>query len=93
MAILTWKKRDLQGGGWSGAYASTVMSNYLKMRLEIIWGKYLIYSPDDEQSFPSDFGADGSCSRQTIPSSISHRGIWSLTLTPARSPLIVLKMW
>jgi C-terminal processing protease CtpA/Prc len=53
------EKRDLQGGGWSGAYASTVMSNDPKMRLEIIGGKYLIYSPDDEQSFPSDFGADG----------------------------------
>ena len=53
------EKRDLQGGGWSGAYASTVMSNDPKMRLEIIGGKYLIYAPDDEQSFPSDFGADG----------------------------------
>jgi len=53
------EKRDLYGGGWSGAYASTVMSNDPKMRLEIIGGKYLIYAPDDKQSFPSDFGTDG----------------------------------
>lgn len=53
------EKRDLQGGGWSGAYASTVMSVDPKMRLEIIGGKYVIYAPDDAQSFPSDFGADG----------------------------------
>ena len=52
------EKRDLQGGGWSGAYASTVMSNDPILRLEITGGKYLIYSPDDQQSFPSDFGAD-----------------------------------
>jgi len=52
------EKRDLQGGGWSGAYASTVLSNDPKLRLELTGGKYLIYAPDDKQSFPSGFGTD-----------------------------------
>jgi C-terminal processing protease CtpA/Prc len=53
------EERDLQGGGWSGAYASTEVSTDPNMRLEIIGGKFLIFAPDDEQGFPSGFGEDG----------------------------------
>ena len=51
--------RDLSGGGWSGAYASTRISPDPEQRMEVIGGKYLIYAPDDEQGFPSGFGEDG----------------------------------
>ncbi len=51
--------RDLSGGGWSGAYASTRISPDPEQRMEVIGGKYLIYAPDKEQGFPSGFGEDG----------------------------------
>lgn len=51
--------RDQNGGGWSGAYASTRSSNDPEQRSEIVGGKYLIYAPDDAQGFPSGFGEDG----------------------------------
>ncbi len=51
--------RDQNGGGWSGAYASTLTSNDPEQRSEIVGGKFLIYAPDDLQGFPSDFGDDG----------------------------------
>jgi C-terminal processing protease CtpA/Prc len=53
------EKRDLGGGGWSTAYASTHISNDAKTPREVIGGKYLVYSPDDQQGFPSGFGDDG----------------------------------
>lgn len=53
------EERDLSGGGWSGAYASTRVSENPELRREIIGGKFLVYAPDDEQGFPSDFGDDG----------------------------------
>lgn len=53
------EKRDQQGGGWSTAYASTIVSSNPESLREIEGGKYLIYAPDDSQAFPSGFGADG----------------------------------
>lgn len=53
------EERDLGGGGWSTAYASTVVSRDPEEEKEIIGGKLLVYAPDDQQSFPQDFGADG----------------------------------
>lgn len=53
------EERDLSGGGWSSAYASTRVSEDPEQRLEIIGGKFLIYAAQPEQGFPSGFGADG----------------------------------
>lgn len=52
------EKRDQGGGGWSGAYASTKVSDDRDAYMEVYGGKYLVYAPDDQQSFPADFGAD-----------------------------------
>ncbi len=52
------ERRDQGGGGWSSAYASTKVSDAKESYLEVFGGKYLVYAPDGEQSFPSDFGAD-----------------------------------
>ena len=53
------EERDLYGGGWSSAYASTRINGDPSAEAEVIGGKYLIYSPDDLQAFPSGFGEDG----------------------------------
>lgn len=53
------EERDLSGGGWSTAYASTRLSENADTEREIVGGKYLIYAPDDQQGFPNDFGEDG----------------------------------
>ncbi len=53
------EERDLYGGGWSTAYASTRVSDDADSKREIIGGKFLVYAPDDQQGFPSGFGADG----------------------------------
>ncbi len=50
--------RDLFGGGWSTAYASTRISAEAETYREIIGGKLLVYAPDDQQGFPSGFGDD-----------------------------------
>jgi hypothetical protein len=49
------EERD--GRGWSNAYTSAHTDPYRED--EIDGGKLLIWSPDDEQEFPTDFGADG----------------------------------
>jgi C-terminal processing protease CtpA/Prc len=51
--------RDLSGGGWSTAYASTLVSDDADTEREIVGGKFLIYAPDEHQGFPSGFGDDG----------------------------------
>ena len=51
--------RDLMGGGWSTAYASTLTSPDAETNREIIGGKLLIYAPEEGQGFPSGFGEDG----------------------------------
>jgi C-terminal processing protease CtpA/Prc len=52
------EERDLYGGGWSTAYASTRVSEASATLYEIVGGKFVIYAPDDNQAFPSGFGAD-----------------------------------
>ena len=53
------EKRDQHGGGWSSAYASSLVSDDRANYLEVYGGKYLLYSPDSEQGFPAGFGEDG----------------------------------
>ena len=53
------EERDLFGGGWSTAYASTRVSEDADTEREIIGGKFLVYAGDDTQGFPSGFGEDG----------------------------------
>ena len=52
------EERDLFGGGWSTAYASTQVSTDVDTRREIVGGIFLVYAADDTQAFPSGFGAD-----------------------------------
>jgi len=53
------EERDLYGGGWSGAYASTRISEDPTLEWEVIGGKFVVYAPDDQQGFPAGFGDDG----------------------------------
>lgn len=53
------QERDLYGGGWSTAYASTRISPNISDEGEVIGGKVLVYAPDDQQEFPTAFGPDG----------------------------------
>ena len=53
------EERDLYGGGWSTAYASTRASLDPETRLEIIGGKFIVFALEAGQGFPSGFGADG----------------------------------
>ncbi|MCA9969481.1 MAG: PDZ domain-containing protein, partial [Anaerolineales bacterium] len=53
------EERDLGGGGWSTAYASTRISDDPDLEGEIAGGWLLVYAPDDAQGFPADFGPDG----------------------------------
>ena len=52
------EERDLAGGGWSTAYASTKLSEDAETEREYIGGKIIVYAADDQQGFPSGFGAD-----------------------------------
>jgi len=53
------EERDLYGGGWSTAYASTRVSTDLETKREIIGGTFIVYAGDGQQGFPAGFGADG----------------------------------
>jgi C-terminal processing protease CtpA/Prc len=53
------EERDLFGGGWSTAYASTRVDQNPSGKAEVLGGIYLVWSPDDEQGFPGGFGSDG----------------------------------
>lgn len=53
------EERDLGGGGWSTAYASTIVSDDPEKEHEIVGGKFLVYASDTQQGFPSGFGNDG----------------------------------
>lgn len=61
------ERRDLFGGGWSTAYASTRVSTNIDTKREIVGGKFLVYAPDDQQGFPSGFGDDGLLFTQDDP--------------------------
>lgn len=52
------EERDLGGGGWSGSYASTVLSTDPEFEREIVGGTFLVYAEDGLQGFPSGFGDD-----------------------------------
>ena len=53
------EERDMYGGGWSTAYASTRVSTDPERLREVVGGKLVVYAPDDQQGFPSGFGDDG----------------------------------
>ncbi|HXF62114.1 MAG TPA: PDZ domain-containing protein, partial [Caldilineaceae bacterium] len=53
------EERDLLGGGWSTAYASTRVADVAGRRHEVVGGKLLVYAPAAGQGFPSGFGVDG----------------------------------
>lgn len=52
------EERDLGGGGWSGAYASTRISTDIEFENEIVGGTFVVFAPDDQQGFPIGFGDD-----------------------------------
>lgn len=52
------ERRDQGGGGWSSAYATTRVSAASDSYLEVFGGQYVVFAPDANQQFPSDFGAD-----------------------------------
>ena len=86
------EERDLFGGGWSSAYASTLVipsAEVGEAGYEYEGGKLLIYSPDDQQGFPSDLAPMASCLQaMNLPfgyHKVIHWSIWIL----ARSPLTV----
>jgi C-terminal processing protease CtpA/Prc len=53
------EKRDQGGGGWSTAFATTRVDTTGSGNNEVIGGQYVVWAPDDQQGFPSGFGADG----------------------------------
>lgn len=53
------EERDLFGGGWSTAYASTRTSPNLDTLGEYLGGTLIVYAPQAGQGFPSAFGPDG----------------------------------
>jgi C-terminal processing protease CtpA/Prc len=53
------EERDMYGGGWSTAYASTRVTSDPERLREVVGGKLIVYAPDDQQGFPSGFGEDG----------------------------------
>ncbi|MBL8148284.1 MAG: peptidase S41 [Anaerolineae bacterium] len=53
------EERDLYGGGWSNAYAGTRFRTEIGETDEVSGGTYIVFAPDDQQSFPSGFGDDG----------------------------------
>ena len=52
------ERRDQGGGGWSSAICVDQGERDRDTYLEVYGGKYLVYAPDDQQQFPSGFGAD-----------------------------------
>jgi C-terminal processing protease CtpA/Prc len=68
------EERDLGGGGWSTAYATTRVSTNPHDEAEIIGGAFVVYAPDDSQAFPSDFGADGKVFTEDDPLVILPQG-------------------
>jgi len=52
------EQRDLYGGGWSGAYVTTLVGTVGTQEAEYKGGSVIVYAADDEQGFPSGFGED-----------------------------------
>lgn len=64
----TWGDPFLEprdGKGWSNAYASTLTDP--ENDYEITGGTLVVWSPDDKQGFPTDFGPDGKLFTQDDP--------------------------
>ncbi len=68
------EERDLQGGGWSTAYSSVTVTDAGDERYEVDGGKFLVYAADDQQGFPSDFGADGKLFTADDPTALLPSG-------------------
>lgn len=68
------EQRDLGGGGWSTDYASTRTGKTASNLREVIGGTLLIWSPDDQQAFPTGFGADRRLFTQDDPLGIVPAG-------------------
>ncbi|MEX2161049.1 MAG: S41 family peptidase [Anaerolineales bacterium] len=68
------EERDLGGGGWSGAYASTRLSEEAATEMEYIGGKIIVYAPDSQQGFPSGFGADNKLFTEDDPIVVIPQG-------------------
>ena len=64
------EERD--GTGWSTAYTSTITDPEKKN--EITGGTLIVWAPDDKQSFPTDFGADGMLFTKDDPIAIIPAG-------------------
>ena len=77
------EERDLQGGGWSTAYSSARVSGAGDNKYEMIGGKLLVYAPDDQQGFPSSFGADGKLFSQDDPTVRLRKGYTVVNLDTA----------
>lgn len=91
------EERDLFGGGWSTAYASTEIDPDPSAEGEVIGGTYLIYAPDDEQAFPSGFGDDGLLFTDddpvvTVPAGYTVVGLDSEAFTFDRSAEVVIDL-
>jgi len=71
------EERDLGGGGWSTAYASTRVSDAAESYLEVTGGRVLVYAPDATQGFPTDFGPDGKLFTADDPTGAVPAG-WSV---------------
>ena len=56
------EERDLGGGGWSTAYASTDTSNRSQTLNEVIGGQLLVYAPDDANRASPQVMARTACS-------------------------------
>lgn len=65
----TWRDPFLEprdGKGWSNAYASTITDS--EKDYEITGGTLVVWAPDDQQAFPTGFGADGKLFTEDDPS-------------------------
>ena len=70
----TLEERDLYGGGWSSAYASTLVDPDASDNYEYIGGTVLIYAPEAGQGFPSGFGEDELLFTEDDPTVIVPQG-------------------
>jgi len=68
------ERRDQGGGGWSGAYASTLVSPNASNLGEYVGGKLLIYAPVPGQAFPSGYGEDAMLFTEDDPLVIVPQG-------------------
>jgi hypothetical protein len=56
------------GGGWSTAYRHDPRRDQSGSGGgEVIGGQYIVWAPDDQQGFPSGFGADGQAVHRRRP--------------------------